>query len=70
MNYDICFCANKECKQRKFCARNTDRLKNWPWPVAMALFMPDEELKCNDFIPSPDTITDTKTLEELHDNPR
>ena len=51
MNYDITFCANKSCPKRQNCERNTDRLKDYPYPVSMALFTPYENSNCEHYVP-------------------
>ena len=51
-SYDICFCANHECKFRPNCERRTERIsKDYKWPVAMARFAPDENGECNYYWP-------------------
>ena len=50
MEYDICFCDNEKCKKRSTCLRNTERLKNYPYPVSMSHFVPDKRGKCSDYI--------------------
>jgi len=52
MNYDITFCANKTCNLRANCERNTDRLKDYPYPVSMAAFTPDENGNCEHYVPT------------------
>jgi len=53
-SFDITFCANKECRLRKNCERNTDRLKDYPYPVSMAGFTPDENGECDHYCPLDD----------------
>lgn len=50
-DYDITFCGNKECPLRPKCGRNTDRLKDYPYPVSMCGFKPDENGNCEMFYP-------------------
>lgn len=50
-DYDITFCPNKECPKFSKCFRNTDRLKDYPYPVSMCGFKPDENGKCDMFYP-------------------
>jgi hypothetical protein len=50
-DFDITFCANKECHLFSKCLRNSDRLKNHPYQVSMCGFKPDENGKCENYIP-------------------
>lgn len=50
-SFDITFCGNKYCPKRQNCERNTDRLKNYPYPVSMAGFAPDENGECEYYVP-------------------
>ena len=50
-DYDITFCPNKECPKFSKCLRNTDRLKNYPYPVSMCGFKPDDNGNCEHYIP-------------------
>ena len=53
-SFDITFCANKDCPLRENCERNSDRLKNYPYPVSMAAFAPDENGECEYYCPMKD----------------
>ena len=50
MSYDICFCDNEKCKKRSTCLRNTERLKDYPYPVSMSHFIPDKRGKCPEYL--------------------
>jgi hypothetical protein len=50
MSYDICFCDNEKCKKRSTCLRNTERLKDWHYPVSMSHFAPDKRGKCSEYL--------------------
>ena len=50
-SFDITFCPNKTCTKRANCERNSDRLKDYPYPVSMAGFAPDENGECEYFCP-------------------
>ena len=50
-DYDITFCPNKECHLFSKCLRNTDRLKDYPYPVSMCGFKPDANGNCEHYIP-------------------
>lgn len=50
-DYDITFCPNKECPKFSKCLRNTDRLKDYPYPVSMCGFKPDDNGNCEHYIP-------------------
>lgn len=50
-SFDITFCPNKDCPKRQNCERNSDRLKNYPYPVSMAGFAPDENGECEYYCP-------------------
>ena len=52
-SFDITFCANKTCTKRQDCERNSDRLKDYHYPVSMAGFHPDENGECEYFCPLP-----------------
>ncbi len=58
-SFDITFCPNKDCQKRQSCERNSDRLKNYPYPVSMAAFAPDENGECEYYCPiDDDTVFD------------
>lgn len=48
-SFDITFCDNENCKKRKTCERRTERLKNYPYPVSMSHFEPDEDGTCDEY---------------------
>lgn len=50
-SFDITFCPNKTCTKRANCERNTDRLKDYPYPVSMAGFHQDENGDCEYYVP-------------------
>ena len=65
ISYDICFCDNEKCKKRSTCLRNTERLKNYPYPVSMSHFVPDKRGKCSDYLSNkPPKKTKKLTKEE------
>lgn len=51
MNYDITFCANKTCPLRANCERNSDRMKDCPYPVWMCNFKPNKNGTCVFYMP-------------------
>ena len=58
-SFDITFCPNKDCPKRQSCERNSDRLKNYPYPVSMAGFAPDKNGECEYYCPiDDDTVFD------------
>ena len=58
-SFDITFCPNKDCPKRQSCERNSDRLKNYPYPVSMAGFAPNENGECEYYCPiDDDTVFD------------
>ena len=58
-SFDITFCPNKDCPKRQNCERNSDRLKNYPYPVSMAGFAPNENGECEYYCPiDDDTVFD------------
>ena len=59
-SFDITFCGNKYCPKRKNCERNTDRLKNYPYPVSMAGFSPDENGECEYYVPMNEESEETE----------
>ena len=62
-SFDITFCANHTCKKRENCERNSDRLKDYPYPVSMAGFAPDENGECEYFCP----LVENEESEEYDD---
>ena len=62
-SFDITFCANHTCKKRENCERNSDRLKDYPYPVSMAGFAPDENGECEYFC----TLDENEESEEEDD---
>jgi hypothetical protein len=59
-DYDITFCPNKECHLFSKCLRNTDRLKDYPYPVSMCGFKPDDNGNCEHYIPQECKTNKTK----------
>lgn len=52
MSYDICFCNKPKCADPSKCRRNPERLKKYPYPVAMGeLADLDANGNCANFYP-------------------
>ena len=51
-SYDITFCHHPTCKNPRKCRRDPARLKNYPYPVSMAVLNAfDSDGNCANFYP-------------------
>ena len=50
MSYDITFCDNTKCKKWNKCFRSMETVRDYPYPVSVSHFTPDERGRCSYFI--------------------